>query len=361
MQIRLLSSHSSASVAGAQAQPRHPAHLPDDLSAALRRRGHQVAVELLGDLGTGQELHTLSEGASAGRRLADQLTDGRTAKTPRVLHALDPVAWAAALTARSRTDDAVVLRYTSSTERSAGPDRTIERRAYQACLRSADAIAATADEDRQAAVRAGVSDQRALLVPDLVGTLAETSTAVLWPGRILVSLGGIGPDSGIDTALAALRWVPNRELVIAGPGSEVDRQALQSRIGQFGLEGRVRWLGWLDRHDAIRLIDTAALVICPSQQAGATGAIEAMSRARAVAAVSGGRAADVVVDGVTGVILPTHNPGLLGLNLRTLLKNPFQLEAMGLAGRERGLTLFAPDRTVGATEQAYRIALGTAA
>ena len=96
------------------------------------------------------------------------------------------------------------------------------------------------------------------------------------------------------------------------------------------------------------------------REGDATAAIEAMARSRAVAALQGGRAADVVVDGVTGSILPTHDPNLLGLSLRTLLKNPFRLEAMGLAGHERALTLFAPDRTVGATEQAYRIALGAA-
>jgi hypothetical protein len=191
MQIRLLSSHSSACLVGDHAHPRHPAHLPDDLSAALRRRGHQVEVELLGDAVGGRELHTLREAATVGRKLADRLAATRTTKDPGtgcVLHALDTVAWAAALTARSRADVAVVLRYAGRNERSdEEPTRTIERRAYRACLRSADAIAATADVDRQAAVRAGVPGERTVVVPDLVGMLAETSRpAQLCPGRILV-------------------------------------------------------------------------------------------------------------------------------------------------------------------------------
>jgi D-inositol-3-phosphate glycosyltransferase len=372
MQIHLLSSHSSAFLAGDQAQARHPAHLPGDLSAALRRRGHQVEVELLGDVLGGRELHSLREGASAGRKLADRLPPTASPTRPQtapVLHALDSVAWAAALTARSRTDAAVVLRYAERTDQERpkqSPAQTTERRAQRACLRSADAIAATADGDRQAAVRAGVLGERAVVVPDLVGMMAEgsrpgqLSPAQLTPGQVLVSLAGIGPGSGIETTLAALRWIPDRQLVVAGPGGASDLVVLQNLIRTLGLESRVRWLGWLDRPEAIRLIDSAALVICPSPVAGATAAIEAMTRSRAVAAVQSGRAADVVVDGVTGTILPSHNPSLVGLSLRALLKNPFQLEAMGLAGRERAMTMFAPDRMVTAAEQAYRIALGAA-
>jgi D-inositol-3-phosphate glycosyltransferase len=358
MHIRLLSSHSRASLLHAQnstGEPRHPTHLPDDLSCALREQGHQVEVELLGDAVAGQQLSSLREGASAGPSLAARLTNVR------VLHALDAVSWAAALTARSRADVAVVLRYGESGERATGRTEATERRAYHACLRAADAIAATADGDRQAAVRAGVRGERALLVPDLVGILEEQSSlAVLCPGRLLVSLGGIGPGSGIETVLTALRWLPTRELVIAGAGHEADWVLLHGRLRRLGLEHRVRWLGWLDRADAIRLMDSAALVICSGPSDGATTAIEAMARSRPVAAVAGGRAADVVVDGVTGAVLPADNPSLLGQTLRAVLKNPFLLEAMGLAGRERALAMFGPDRAVRATEQAYRIALGAA-
>jgi glycosyltransferase involved in cell wall biosynthesis len=85
-----------------------------------------------------------------------------------------------------------------------------------------------------------------------------------------------------------------------------------------------------------------------------------MNRSRAVATVDGGTAADVVVNGVTGSVVPRDRPDLLGQALRRLLTNPFQLEAMGLAGRERARTRYAPDRAITATEQAYRVALGAA-
>jgi glycosyltransferase involved in cell wall biosynthesis len=376
MQIHLLSAQSSASQAGAG----HPRHLPDDLSAALREHGHRVEINLLGDTLHGDELVSLREGATAGRKIATRLSGAG-----RVLHALDPVAWAAALTARSLADVCVVLRLNEpvlsrppgprparpisdlGSGRSGGGSGRVstigsatERRAYQACLRAADAIAAAGDEDRLTAVRAGVSNKRALIVPDVVGQPEPDAPARLQPGRNVLSLSGIGPGSGIETLLPALRWAPDRELMVAGPGSHADATAFQAGLERLDLTDRVHWLGWVNRSDTVRLIDTAALVVLPSPTTGVTGAIEAMARSRAVATVAGGAAADVVVDGVTGSVLPAGQPEVLGRALRRLLDNPFQLEAMGLAGRERALTRYARTRAVQATEQVYRIALGAA-
>ena len=350
MQIHLLSSQSSSTQAGTG----HPPHLPNDLCAALREQGHAVEIDLLGDTLPGHDLTSMREGAAAGRKIA-----GRLSEAGSVLHALDPVAWAAALTARSLTDVSVVLRFSEPTHDDSRP--ATERRAYRACLQAADAIAAADDADRLAAVRAGVSDGRALIVPDVVGLSAEKpDPAMLHPGRMVLSLNGIGPGSGIETLLSALRWVPGRELVVAGSGSSADAAALRAGLKRLALTDRVRWLGWVDRTAIVPLIDAAGLVVLPSPTTGATGALEAMARSRAVATVDGGAAADVVVDGVTGSVLPAGHPDLLGQALRTLLNNPFQLEAMGLAGRERALTRYARSRAVTATERAYRVALGAA-
>jgi D-inositol-3-phosphate glycosyltransferase len=354
MQIHLLSSQSTTSQAGFGTGPAsgHPHHLPDDLSAALRENGHDVEVELLGDALHGEGLTSLREGATAGRKIGTRSIDSGS-----VLHALDPVAWAAALTARSLTDASVVLRYSEST-----PTRSAtERRAYQACLRAADAIAVAEDRNRLAAVRAGAPGRRAMIVPDVVALPTEQSDpAMLHPGQSVLSLNGIGPDSGIDTLLGALRWLPNRELVVAGAGDRTDVVALRAGLERHDLTDRVQWLGWVDRSRGVRLIDAAALVVLPSPITGMTAALEAMVRARAVATVRGGAATDVVVDGVTGVVVPADRPDLLGRALHTMLSNPFQLEAMGLAGRERALTRYARSRAVSATEQVYRIALGAA-
>jgi len=387
MQIHLLSSQSSASQADSEhTDPSetavgHPLHLPQDLSTALRDQGHRVEVDLLGDDLHGRELHSLREAATAGRRIAARLNESN--ETDCVLHALDAVSWAAALTARSLSDVSVVLRLAEPTLADGHSDLTnlgsgkpgsgdlgsgrvstigpaTERRAYRACLRAADAVAATEDEDRWAAVRAGVPKDRALIVPDVVGGPADEAVpTVRQPGRILLSFNGIGPDSGIGTLLAALNRLPERELVVTGPGNQADLASLRRRLEESALTDRVHWQGQVDRATTLRLLDAAALLILPSPIAAASTAILAMTRSRAVVTV-GGPAADVVVDGITGSVLPKAQPELLAPILRALLNNPFRLQAMGLAGRERALTRYARERAVSATEQAYRVALGAA-
>jgi len=376
MQIHLLSSHSSASRTLGRGDRVSAARLSNDLSTALRQRGYQVEVDLLGDLRGGHELTSFPEGAAAGRKLAERLTTQVGSSTGTVLHALDPVAWAAALTARSQaeTPAAVVLRFAGAgsspqTDRlprpraDAGAAARTEHRAYQACLRAADAIAATGDGDRRAALRAGVQNRRAFVVPDLIPPLdhqSRTGPGTRSPGATLLSLGGIGPDSGIEATLAAMCWVPARELIVAGPGSSLDRLALQSRLDRLGLRNRVRWAGPLDPLRTARLIDSAALLICPGNSIDPAAAIEAMVRCLPLVAVTGGSAADMVVDGVTGAVVAAGNPEALGRAVRTLLRNPFRLKGMGLAGRDRALTMFASDRAVRATEKVYRVALGAA-
>jgi starch synthase len=49
---------------------------------------------------------------------------------------------------------------------------------------------------------------------------------------------------------------------------------------------------------------------------------------------------EVVVDGVTGVIVPPNDPAALGVALRNLLGNAERAQAMGAAGRRRVLEEF---------------------
>ena len=436
MNIRLLSSQSRSSQADsgdgpAETATGHPPHLPEDLGTALREQGHHVEIDLLGDTLHGLRLASLREAATAGRKIAGRLDEG--AESGCVLHALDAVAWAAALTARSLTDVSVVLRLAEpalaegaapalartavlepalaggtvggrapvparGTARGTAPDQNplprtplptpagatafgsgrrgagslgsgrvspigsaTEQRAFRACLRAADAVAATEDEDRLAALRAGVRGECALLVPDLViGPDDESTPIVLQPGRHVLSLNGIGAGSGIGTLLAAMRRLPGADLIVAGPGSRAEVAHFRALLGEFALTDRVHWQGPVDHATAVRLIDAAALLVLPTPSAGASAAILGMSRARAVVTVEGGPAVDAVVDGITGAVPPSDRPDALAHTLHHLLGNPFRLEAMGLAGRDRALARYTRARAVSATEQAYRVALGTA-
>ncbi len=86
-------------------------------------------------------------------------------------------------------------------------------------------------------------------------------------------------------------------------------------------------------------------------------ALEAMERGRAVVASTVGGLPEIVADGVTGLVVPPHDPGALADALRTLLLDPDRVAAMGAAGRQRALEEFSQERCTERTEALYEEAL----
>jgi glycosyltransferase involved in cell wall biosynthesis len=69
--------------------------------------------------------------------------------------------------------------------------------------------------------------------------------------------------------------------------------------------------------------------------------MEAMSQELPVVATEAGAIAEVVVDGVTGRLVPPDRPAALAAALAGLIGDPTLRQAMGQAGRRRILERFA--------------------
>ena len=93
--------------------------------------------------------------------------------------------------------------------------------------------------------------------------------------------------------------------LIAGDGDE--RRALEARVTELGLEGRVEFLGW--RSDLPALYQKMDLFVLTSINEGTpVSLIEAMAAGVPVVATSVGGVPDVIEDGVTGVLIPPRQP-----------------------------------------------------
>jgi glycosyltransferase involved in cell wall biosynthesis len=76
--------------------------------------------------------------------------------------------------------------------------------------------------------------------------------------------------------------------------------------------------------------------VLPSHMEGMSNALlEAMAAGRPVVATDVGGNAEVVVDGVTGRLVPPREPGRLAAAMLELLNDPARASAMGAAGRAR--------------------------
>lgn len=160
-------------------------------------------------------------------------------------------------------------------------------------------------------------------------------------------VGQITPWKGQLEAIEALgvlvaRGVPAR-LFVAGSTTFVDEATrydnrayearLEQRIGELGLRERVHMLG--RREDVPEIMAALDLVLVPSweEPMGRT-VLEGMAMGRPVVTTSLGGPAELMVDGVHGRLLQSHQPEVWADALQELAEKPRLLEEMGRGNRE---------------------------
>ncbi len=106
----------------------------------------------------------------------------------------------------------------------------------------------------------------------------------------------------------------------------------------------VEFLGWLGHAGVAAQLNAADVVVMPSRWEGfGLVAIEAMRAGKPVVASAVGGLIEIVVDGVTGRLVPAGDAGALGAALSAFDRNG--LSQMGDAGRVRFLQHYTSDKT----------------
>jgi glycosyltransferase involved in cell wall biosynthesis len=129
------------------------------------------------------------------------------------------------------------------------------------------------------------------------------------PGRpVLAIIGRMHPVKGHRALLtmlpAIVRSSPRALLLVIGDGPE--RASCEELTGRLGLSQHVRFLG--KRSDVPRLLAGIDLVLMPSQSEGlGLAAIEALAAARPVIGFAVGGLPEVVVDGLSGRLVPPRD------------------------------------------------------
>lgn len=156
--------------------------------------------------------------------------------------------------------------------------------------------------------------------------------------------------NGFDIAISSLYRVPGAELVIAETDAtntvhDDARAQLQYLAKEFGVADRVRFVGTIAGNELPMWIRSADIMVCtPRRAPRPSTALAAMASGVVVVASTVGALADVVLDDITGVVLPPEDPVGLAAALRRLLAQSFQCESMGAAGRSRAQSRFAWQR-----------------
>ena len=140
--------------------------------------------------------------------------------------------------------------------------------------------------------------------------------------------------------------MPEADFVVAGDGElrhELERQAAGSRV---------RFLG--ARDDVPELLASLDVFAFPSLFEGlCLAVIEAQAAGVPVVATPVGGIRETVVDGETGLLVPTGNPGGLAAAIRRLLEDRPAAEAMAAEARRRVRERFSIERMLDETLRLY--------
>lgn len=157
-----------------------------------------------------------------------------------------------------------------------------------------------------------------------------------WSPPRLLSVGRVVYQKGLDLALRALADLQDLEWEwhIAGDGPY--RTTLEALIQEHGLQERVHFLGWLERPALIEWYRRANLFLFPSRHEGMPNAVlEAMAAGLPVIATRIAGSEELVLDGVTGRLVPPEDAAALREALRPLLVQAGLRRQMGSAALER--------------------------
>ena len=182
---------------------------------------------------------------------------------------------------------------------------------------------------------------------------------------VITCLANFRRVKGIDILLRAAeivtRSVPNARFLIAGAfGMSPADRAYTDELLEFGQTLRysdsIRFLGHF--HQVPALLGLTDVFALPSRSEGLSNALlEAMLASVPAVATAVGGNPEVVVDGVTGFLVPPEDPLSLANAILTMLADPDMRRRMGAASQSRVQQKFSQTGMVSQVRSAYVTAL----
>ncbi len=167
-------------------------------------------------------------------------------------------------------------------------------------------------------------------------------------------VGRLVPIKGHRIFLRAARLMtaalPSASFLVVGDGEM--RSELEAEASSLGLQGRVRFLGW--RRDLPRIYaDLDCLVLSSRNEGVPVCILEAMAAGIPVVATAVGGVPDLVVPGVTGLLVRPEDPQELAQAVVSLFGNTARAQRMAAAGRRHVFPRYDVGSLLTATEKLY--------
>ena len=242
-------------------------------------------------------------------------------------------------------------------------------RVQRAVCRLSDRVVANADAVKRWLVDEGYDERRIDVIRNGIDTSRFGKRAT--PGRLHHELGlppdapliavlsRVSPIKGLEFFLEAAAVVgakiPEARFLIVGKAAVPDavyQRRLEAYANQLGLGDRVVFTGL--RMDVPEVLDEVSVSVLPSLSEGLSNVLlESMAAGVPVVATRVGGTPEVVLDGVTGMLVPPRDPGALVHAILAILEDRELANRLGQAGRARVVERFSVHEMVRQTEQLY--------
>ena len=176
---------------------------------------------------------------------------------------------------------------------------------------------------------------------------------------VALSIGRFVAEKGyrylLDAAARIERTKPGVHWILVGDGEL--KSELVAHARRLGLESQVHFTGWRD--DVPEVLALCDVFVLPSESEGfGRVLVEAMAMAKVVVATAVGGIPEIVLDGATGILVPSAAPAPLADAVRALLDDPARAARLAAAGRVRAESAFSLAAHVDAVERMYAEVLG---
>ena len=177
------------------------------------------------------------------------------------------------------------------------------------------------------AVSWGVPRERVTVLPNAAPAIPslpdrdEARSQFDVEGPLLAFAGRITKQKALEVALEALARVDGVVLAIAGDGP--DLPDIRRRVAELGLDGRVRFLGPLNRNGVLTLFRAAdATLLTSSWENFPHTVVEALAVGTPVIATAVGGVPELVRDGENGLLVPVGDRDALAAAVRRVIGEP---------------------------------------
>ena len=163
--------------------------------------------------------------------------------------------------------------------------------------------------------------------------------------------GRVTEQKGFDVLLEAIARLPGVQLIVVGGGPGLP--GLVDRAEALGIADRIEFTGWVENsRDHLTRFDLYAQPSRSKRRESRSPRRCSPSSQSSLTDVGG--IPDVVVDGETGILVPSEDPDALARAIAELIDDPARRAEMGRAGRRRAVERFTADRMVAGFERLYR-------